>query len=244
MHDGGTPVNGDEHLSISLATAAVVLVPWVSVLPPEWLVAALFGVFIGALAPDADANDSAIFHTRVPGGKGKRLVVLPLFGYAIRYLIYYPISLPFIALLGERGMPRHRGVLHSAIGVVLMTLVLGAYAWAIGTIGLRIPWDIGYTVFLLGFLGGAVGHLLEDSCTRSGVAWLFPLSGHRTHGGIITGSGDPRPTIYAAVMAVAAGGLFAAGKTEAIPAHLFPYAGIAVAAGLWVIFLLAARPGR
>lgn len=237
-------MNGEEHITISLATAAVVIVPWVSVLPPEWIVAALFGVFIGALAPDADASDSAIFHTRIPGGKGKRLIVLPVFGYAIRYLIYYPISLPFIALLGERGMPRHRGVLHSAIGVGLMTVLLGAYAWTIGTIGLRIPWEMGYTLFLLGFLGGSVGHLLEDSCTRSGVAWLFPLSGRRLRGGIVTGSGDPRPTIYAAAMAVAAGGLFAAGKAQIVPASLFPYLGIAGAAALWVIFLLAARPRR
>jgi len=237
-------VNGDEHLTISLATAAVVLVPWIATLPPEWLVAALFGVFIGALAPDADANDSAIFHTRVPGGKGKRLIVLPIFGYAIRYLVYYPISLPFIAVLGERGMPRHRGVLHSAIGVGLMTLVLEIYAWAIGTAGLHIAWDTGYTVFLLGFLGGAVCHLLEDSCTRSGVAWLFPLSEHRTRGRITTGSGDRRPAVYAAAMAVAAFGLFAAGTKDLIPPGFLPYAGAALAAALWVLFLLTARFGR
>jgi membrane-bound metal-dependent hydrolase YbcI (DUF457 family) len=125
-----------------------------------------------------------------------------------------------------------------------MTLVLGAYAWAIGTIGLRIPWDAGYTVFLLGFLGGAVCHLLEDSCTRSGVAWLFPLSGHRTRGAITTGSGDRRPTVYAAVMAAAAAGLFAAGANDLLSPTLLPYAGIALAAALWMLFLLTARLGR
>ncbi|MDK2974391.1 MAG: inner membrane protein [Methanofollis sp.] len=244
MRHGERPVKGDEHLAISLATAAVVLVPWISLAQPEWLVAALFGVFIGALAPDADANDSAIFHTRVPGVKGKRLIILPIFGYVIRYLVYYPISLPFIAVLGERGMPRHRGILHSAIGVGLMTMVLGIYAWVIGIVGLHIAWDTGYTVFLLGFLGGSVCHLLEDSCTRSGVAWLFPLSEHRTRGAIVTGGNDWRPSIYAAAMAAAAVGLFVAGATGRIPGGFLPYAGIALAAALWVFFLFIARFGR
>lgn len=237
-------MNGNEHITISIATAAVVLVPWLWSIHPAWLIAALFGVFIGALAPDADANDSAIFHTRIPGGRGKRLIILPLFGYGIRYLIYYPISLPFIALCGKRGMPRHRGVLHSLIGVVLMTALLGFYAWAIGTLLLGIPWDTGYTVFLLGFLGGAVGHLLEDSCTRSGVAWFFPLSGHRTKGKIVTGSDDPRPSIYAGTMCAAAVGLAAVKPAGLVSADLYPWTGVAVACILWVLFLITARIGR
>jgi inner membrane protein len=238
------PLNGDEHITISLATAAAVLAPWLWSIHPAWLIAGIFGVFIGALAPDADANDSAIFHTRVPGGRGKKLVILPVFGYGIRYLIYYPISLPFIALCGERGMPRHRGVLHSLIGAVLMTALLGFYAWAIGAVVFGIPWDMGFTVFLLGFLGGAVCHLLEDSCTRSGVAWLFPLSDHRTRGKIVTGSGDLRPTVYAASMCAVAFGLAAVGPAGLVPADLYPWAGTAAACILWILFLITARIGR
>ncbi|TAJ44213.1 metal-dependent hydrolase [Methanofollis fontis] len=238
-------MNGEQHITISIATAGVVLVPLIASFPPAWIVFALFGVFIGALAPDADANDSAIFHTRLPGGKRRRrCIVLPLFGYTIRYLIYYPISVPFIAIFGKKAMPKHRGILHSAIGVILMTFLLGVYAYIAGRIVLQIPWSPIAGMFLLGFFGGAVCHLLEDSCTRSGVAWLFPLSGWRVRGGIVTGSRDLRPGLFAGILAAAAAILLLAGHEGPIQAPLPPWSGALCAAGLWVIFLFAARIGR
>ncbi|WP_265580892.1 metal-dependent hydrolase [Methanofollis aquaemaris] len=241
---GDDAVKGDEHISISLATAATVLAPLLLTIPPEWAVAALFGVFIGALAPDADANDSAIFHTHMPGRRGRRVYFLPFFGYGIKYLVYYPISLPFILFLGERGMPRHRGVLHSGIGVLLMTLVVGFYAWLLGTAVLGFPWNGAVQAFLFGLFGGAVFHLLEDSCTKSGVAWLFPLSAHRTKGRIVTGNDDRRPAAYVLVMGAGAVGVFAACVMGQIPVELIPWSGAALAAALWGIFLIISRFGR
>ncbi|QYZ79940.1 metal-dependent hydrolase [Methanofollis formosanus] len=240
---GGDAVKGDEHISISLATAATVLAPLLFTIPPEWAVAALFGVFIGALAPDADANDSAIFHTRMPGKHRRRVYFLPFFGYGIKYLVYYPISLPFILLLGERGMPRHRGALHSGIGVFLMTLVVGFYAWLIGTAVLGFPWNETVQAFLFGLFGGAVCHLLEDSCTKSGVAWLFPFSEHRTRGRIVTGNDDRRPTAYVLVMGVGAAGIFAACAMGMVPAEFVPWSGAALAVALWGVFLIVSRFG-
>lgn len=241
---GGQTVKGDEHLSISLATAATVLAPLLLTIPPGWTVAALFGVFIGALAPDADANDSAIFHTRMPGKRNRRVYFLPIFGYGIKYLVYYPISLPFILLLGERGMPKHRGLLHSVIGLVLMTLVVGFYAWLLGTALLGFSWNGTVQAFLLGLFGGAVFHLLEDSCTKSGVAWLFPFSEHRTRGRITTGNGDRRPMLYAGVMSVGAVGTFVASVIGMIPAEFVPWSGAVLATVLWVVFLVVSKFGR
>ncbi len=147
------------------------------------------GTFIGSLAPDADAADSAIMHG-LTGGKGTTrtarrhtVIILPFFGYLIRYLIYYPISaLAFIVSLG-RIKPRHRGLLHSLFGTVTVAVILTIYLWLISDLLLAAFFAAEITAmidsylpaFCAGIIFGAVMHLTEDSCTHSGVYWLFPF---------------------------------------------------------------------
>lgn len=242
-------MRGDQHVSLSLATAGLLIAPSLPALDPALIALLLFGVFVGSLAPDADAVDAAIFNGRIGGAKGKRgqvlngiAVVLPIFGYTIRYLIYYPLSLVFQLLLRKSYRHRHRGLLHSFAGVGLTSLVLSGYlalilTWLGGPLAL-LP------AFGCAFFTGCVLHLIEDTCTPAGVAWLYPFSRHRMAGRVRQGAFEVRPTAFAIVLMLAAAGLFVAPfVTGASPEGLGLLA-LAGAPVLWLLFMLVSRVRR
>ncbi|WP_292519945.1 metal-dependent hydrolase [Methanoculleus sp.] len=240
-------MRGDQHVSLSLATAALLIAPSLPVLDPTLIAVLLFGVFVGSLAPDADAIDAAIFNGRIGGVKGKGgqilngfAVVLPIFGYTIRYLIYYPLSLIFSLILRKSYRHRHRGLLHSIPGVGLTTLVLSGYlalilTWLNGPLAL-LP------IYGSGFFMGCVLHLMEDTCTPGGVAWLYPFSRRRIAGRVRMQRGlEIRPAAFTIVLAAAAAALLVAPfVTTASPEDLGRIALIGTPA-LWLAFMLVCR---
>lgn len=240
-------MRGDQHVSLSLATAALLIAPWATAIDPAAIAVLLFGVFVGSLAPDADAVDAAIFNGRIAGAKGKRgqvvngfAVVLPVFGYTIRYLIYYPLSLVFMLLLRKSYRHRHRGLLHSFSGVGLTALVLSGY------LALVLTW-LGAPLTLLpiygcGFFAGCVLHLMEDTCTPAGVAWFYPFSRRRMAGRVRTqGLLEVRPAAFTIVLAAAAAGMLVAPfVTAASPGDLWCLALVGTPA-LWLLFMLVSR---
>jgi inner membrane protein len=199
-------MQGDQHVLISVLSAGLMLAPWLSAIDPLWTVLLLAGVFIGSLAPDADAADAAIMHG-LRGGRGllRRLrrhtvLTLPAVGYTIRYLIYYPLSaLVWFVTLG-RVRPQHRGFLHSLFGILLTTACLIGYLWLIlAYFGVGRP--IQLAVFGAGFLAGCLLHLVEDSCTRSGICWWYPLSSRRVRGNIAAGGRrERRPELFGSLI--------------------------------------------
>ncbi|MCK9298808.1 metal-dependent hydrolase [Methanoculleus sp. YWC-01] len=243
-------MRGDQHVSLSLATAALLIAPWVTSTDPVLLAVLLFGIFVGSLAPDADAVDAAIFNGRIAGAKGKRgqvvngfAVVLPIFGYTIRYLIYYPLSLVFLLLLRKSYRHRHRGLLHSFSGVGLTSLILSGY------LALILIW-LGWPLTLLpafgcAFFAGCVLHLMEDTCTPAGVAWLYPFSRRRMAGRVrALGAFEMRPTAFTIVLAIAAAGMIIAPfVTTASPEGLGCLALVTTSA-LWLLFMLVSRVRR
>ena len=243
-------MRGDQHVSLSLATAGFLIAPWVPVIDPVLIAVLLFGVFVGSLAPDADAVDAAIFNGRIGGAKGKRgqvlnglAVVLPVFGYTIRYLIYYPLSLIFSLLLRKSYRHRHRGLLHSFSGVGLTSLILSGY------LALILTW-IGAPLTLLpafgcAFFAGCVLHLVEDTCTPAGIAWLYPFSRRRMAGRVRTqGAPEVRPAVFAIVLTAAAAGMLVAPVvTPVSPAELGHLALVGTPV-LWLLFMLVSRVHR
>ena len=232
-------MKGGHHVLLSLCTAAVLLAPAAGTLPLPTLGAVLSGIFIGSLAPDADASDAAIFH----GRRGRLGLLLPLFGYTIRYLIYYPISCIFRFIFGSQARPRHRGLLHSAIGVAFSSVLLSLYI-RLALLVLGLPGDSILILFGAGFFGGCILHLLEDSCTPMGVAWWFPFRTTRLMGRIRTRSGDLRPTLFGITLALAAAFLLAGPVVPDLPR--VPLAGLAavMVGALWGIFLFVAGVHR
>ncbi len=243
-------MRGDQHVSLSLATAGLLIAPWAPVLDPTLIAVLLFGTFVGSLAPDADAVDAAIFNGRIGGAKGKRgqvlnglAVVLPIFGYTIRYLIYYPLSLIFSLLLRKSYRHRHRGLLHSFAGVGLTSLILSGYLALILT---WLEWPLSLLpAFGCAFFAGCVLHLVEDTCTPAGIAWLYPFSRRRMAGRVRTqGDFEVRPTAFTIVLAAAAGGMLIAPFVIATtPGELGRLALIGTPL-LWLLFMLVCRVRR
>ncbi len=95
---------------------------------------------LGALLPDLDAADSKARHLRVGG--------------------VAPLLLPSLVLHRAFG---HRGLLHSALGLVLFGLL------ACLPLALWFGWQPPLALWL-----GYASHLAADACTRTGVPLLYP----------------------------------------------------------------------
>ncbi|MBP2134162.1 membrane-bound metal-dependent hydrolase YbcI (DUF457 family) [Methanomicrobium sp. W14] len=189
-------MRGEQHVFFSLLSAAVFFPLIYGRVEDILLIPAVFGIFIGSLAPDADAADSAIMHGLMGGRGGARklrrhtVLILPVFGYIIRYFIYYPVSLlVYIFTLG-RIRPKHRGLLHSMLGIAAASVLLWVYICIASKLITNdfMTVSIPAGVFCAGVLSGSFLHLLEDSCTHEGVFWLFPLSCTKVSGTVAPGS--------------------------------------------------------
>jgi inner membrane protein len=191
-------MKGRTHLILSLLSLMVVTYPlWPELSIAAW-VSVYAGVIVGSLAPDVDAPDSMIFHLRMLPQMLR--VPLSLFGYLLRYLIYIPLSLFFWIVLSRNYRHEHRGLLHTPVGVTLAALLVSCYAGICSFLFLhRLEPDL--FLFAGSFWAGCILHLLQDSCTPSGIAWAFPLRNDRLRGRIRTDSRkDPRPALYAFIL--------------------------------------------
>jgi inner membrane protein len=229
-------MKGRMHLLLSLLSLLVIIFPvWPDL---SWSVGLIVfaGVLVGSLAPDVDAPDSVIFHLRLLPRNLR--VPLSLFGYLLRYLVYYPLSLFFWLVFSRNYRHEHRGLLHTPVGVTLATLVMAGYAGILSLLVLH-ALHPGVLLFAGAFWGGCILHLLQDSCTPAGISWGFPWHSERLRGKIRTGSRrDPRPALYAVLLVGCLGVLLL------LPDHSFFPAGLMASFLLiatWGIFLYLAR---
>lgn len=131
----------------------------------------LFGILVGSLLPDIDANDSKVMH-----GWWRPI------GVFSKYVFYYPLA-KLLRWKSDTFKDEHRGFLHSLIGWVFISLFFGIIS-VILYLFLWFAWYI-----WIGISVGFLLHLVEDSFTRSGVRWFFPKE-HRIRGTIRTNSGS------------------------------------------------------
>jgi len=226
-------MKGSEHLGLSLLSGGLLFMPLLPASPPLYIIVFL-GLFIGSMAPDADVKGSAI-------NNGRRFSLLTLlFSYTIRYLIYYPVSLVFMAIYGKRCTPRHRGLLHSLPGILIMSALI-AFFLLIGADFLDISSPGQILLFTCAFFFGALVHLTADTCTLSGIGWFFPISRRRWSGTIRTGeSSDIRPLLYLSALGLANLFILFLPEYGVVGDALYPFSGIASLAFLWLLFFLSA----
>lgn len=195
---------GRQHLVITSLTASGLIIPFYYFTPIICLTV-LAGVIIGSLIPDIDGRDAMIFHRkvfRVRTGYTQALnvfpgMLLPLFGYVTKYAVYLPSVLIFKFFLPRHYRPEygHRRYMHSFLGVTTTTGITGLIALTFLYItGLLNLGGIVLTVsFLIGYVSGALMHLLEDACTKTGVMFLYPFNNVRIHGKLVTGKDMVKP---------------------------------------------------
>ncbi len=234
-------MRGDQHVFYTLLSAVILLSPVLSVENIFLLLIFLIAVFIGSLAPDADSADSAIMHG-IPGGEGgirilrrHTVLILPFFGYLIRYMIYFPLSVVLWIFTLGRVKPKHRGVLHSLSGIILISLVVTAcLAGALYLLRAQ-EYFLPVITFGCGIFFGALMHLLEDSCTKGGVYWFYPISEKKLGGTMVSGS--RRYLIITAILGAGAAAVYVNDFTDLFPPEM-PFAPpVAVLLTSWAIIL-------
>ncbi|WXJ84340.1 hypothetical protein MTBGP_11310 [Moorella thermoacetica] len=141
-------LRGSTHLFSGLAAASLL-----STNLPGLGMAAL-----GALLPDIDQPGSMISRevTGVPFGRiGRGIVGIAILGawHQTRLPLLLPAGVAFVAL----AFLPHRGITHSALGLVLAWLAIKTLGWP------QVPFLIGYGI-----------HLAEDLLTPSGIPLLYP----------------------------------------------------------------------
>ncbi|MDO5846121.1 MAG: metal-dependent hydrolase [Methanocorpusculum sp.] len=251
-------MKGSTHILLTLLTALVILAPLVpGLLDLPSLIAALvllLGIFFGSITPDIDkGSGSAIFHSEIPGAKGRKFHLTPIFGYLINFTCYKPLRFIFRIIFGKKIYAKqgHRELPHSPIGVFLIALLLTLYIWLICFALSLIPGLAFFSnnnlifVFGAGFLLGCFLHLVEDTCDNSGIHYLYPFSFSRLRGTVVTDGSDKRPTVFAVILAIAAVALCALSLLHIIPQNLAYPAALLVPIVLWVIFLrISGVPAR
>lgn len=239
-------MKGHQHLTLSLATAGA----WLSRDLNNFSLEnglLLGGVALGSLIPDVDARKAAIFnnlktHVHPAVDSLFRLSIgwiFPLLGYLTRFLIFLPIVLVLKVLFPGDGIDSgHRGIAHSLVGLLGFVAVTGLYL-AIGLQSLNTATMPVITPFLSGYFAGGLLHLIQDSCTRQGVAWYQPFSSSKLAGTLKTPQSSWRPAFLLYVLI----GL-------AVVIHYWPsianealQAPIAVGAilGIWGSFMVVCR---
>jgi len=240
-------MRGEQHVFYTLISAGILLSPVLSIAAIPWLAVFLVAVFIGSLAPDADSADSAIMHG-IPGGNGAvrvarrhTVLILPLFGYFIRYLIYLPLSALLWIITFGKVRPKHRGLLHSLFGIFFMSAIVTIFLFVI--FFLFFPRDFSYysVIFGSGMLFGAFMHLLEDSCSKSGVYWLYPLTGKKASGNLLTGS--RRNLLITAVLGIGFAAVYVRDFTATFPPEIPFAAPVIVLFFSWVMILSMSGTG-
>jgi membrane-bound metal-dependent hydrolase YbcI (DUF457 family) len=189
---------GKDHVSITFGTVLpfVIQMIYSDNSQPTYAICILVAAVIGSLTPDADSDGKPKLH----------------YDYKIIYDLMVPLhklivfSFRFFNLKEKMNLEyvvdkRHRGVMHSPIGVFISSVVI---ILLFTIVGYLIFQKINLTLIgflFLGLISGQFLHLLEDSCTVSGINWLFPfgtgvLKGKINTGNKIEGKMDVRPLLY------------------------------------------------
>lgn len=176
-------MKGQEHIQISVLTGFILTIPFI-LTDSVSSVLFLAGIFLGSLLPDSDASDRTAKH-------GNSV----LFAFdTINEILIYPLLL---MIFHEKK--RHRGILHTFIGVLVFTIILTAISGIVFII-FRIQFN--FLIIGLGMFVGGVLHLMEDSCTRSGVVPFYPKSPSAFKGEVSTfGRKDSRPGKFSKYLA-------------------------------------------
>lgn len=183
-----------DHIALSVLSS-LVLFGWLFFQNPLFLIAISFGAFIGCLLPDTDLPRSKIDHMKgIPG----------FLGIITKYILN-PLVVTIFEWILKKNIDRsHRGITHTIYGILTYSLLIEAvgllFLLVFGVWGLL----VGFSLFVCGLIFGGVLHLMEDSCTKTGILPFYPLNENRKYFGNIStyDSNDMRPKFYSFLLLV------------------------------------------
>ncbi|MDO8517029.1 MAG: metal-dependent hydrolase [Nanoarchaeota archaeon] len=174
---------GRYHVGLSLGTILPFLIPLFFLSNSnaiQYGIVFLIAIIIGSLTPDADC-----------GGKSKLY-----YDFEIVYILMQPIQkitelifksshLKDKVNLEYEVKKEHRGIMHAPIGILISTILLLLILSTFLVI-FKLFNPIFLLILFFGLLIGQFLHLLEDSCTISGINWKFPFGTKIMNGEIYT----------------------------------------------------------
>jgi inner membrane protein len=225
------------------------------------LIIIMVGVFIGSLLPDTDLDESKIDHMynyKINTNKLNIInkifiriftALLGLFTFFIgkltKYILNPIVALLFRIILRKPINRNHRGITHSIFGIFVNCLIMEGLCivlWKILVTYNNINISLWYlSCLIIGLFIGEVLHLLEDSCTISGILPFYPLFGGKFSGNLRTGdTTDHRPIIYACILT---GAYIGAGVLllYKIPNNLWFLLALSVFLLSWLMIMIASK---
>jgi len=189
---------GKEHLLLSTGTVLPFLIPLVfleDTFPLGLFISFYLAVMIGSLTPDADCRGKPKLFYDFPY---VYILMKPIEFITRKFFSFKEIKVKL--KVQKEIKEEHRGIMHSPIGTfvssLLLTIILGT---------LLIILEMFHVLFILiifwGLWLGQLLHLVQDSCTKTGIDWKFPFGEKLAKGKILTGNKkDNRPKIFAIVL--------------------------------------------
>ena len=173
---------GRNHTSISVAWGFLISSPLL-LFNPIYFIAFIVGIVLGAVFPDIDAaNHNPYGQSNKPArkyydddleseGTGGLMILMGLVANPVKHLTGFLVS-KFTPYTKEELL-RHRALMHSPFGITLALLIIfvpvNLILFLIGF------WHPAILVGSFGVWLGAIFHLFEDSCTRTGINFLYPF---------------------------------------------------------------------
>jgi membrane-bound metal-dependent hydrolase YbcI (DUF457 family) len=176
------------HFEISLFSNFI-LFDWLIFQNIIGFVAITCGVFIGCLLPDTDLPKSKIDYMEGITG---------FFGMISKNILNPLVAAIFESYLKKSIDRGHRGITHTVYGILM-------YCVLIEGISLPILFFLGfgtsiimYSLFVFGLFLGGIFHLMEDSCTITGILPFYPLNSIKKYSGKIStyNMADIRPKYF------------------------------------------------
>jgi membrane-bound metal-dependent hydrolase YbcI (DUF457 family) len=227
---------GREHLLLSIETIFPLFIPFVFLGWNNLFVYAIvfyIALMIGALVPDSDCKGKSKLHYDFPF---VNLLMKPIKVLTIQFFRSKKIRAK-LKIKGEIK-EEHRGIMHSPIGILissfLLTLILLIILIAFKGFNLWIILSVFFGLFLGQFL-----HLVQDSCTVTGINWNFPFGEKWVQGRISTQNYlDKRPKIYALILGFISIGIILGYAFKEMPKAIVFYPLMIILISLiWILFL-------
>jgi len=217
-------MRGRQHFQISVLSGLILVSPFL-LSDTEVSMLFLIGLFLGSFLPDSDASDRTAKH--------KESV---LFAFdAINEFFIYPVLL---RIFNEKK--RHRGILHTIVGVFIFSLLLTIIT---GLTFFFFKIQFNFWIIGIGLFAGGLLHLMEDCCTFSGVNPFYPkMKQYVLKGNISTNNlQDKRPDQYSQYL----GFLFVSLLVVSIWFHISQiqmiFFSVLTLILSWIVFLLICR---